>query len=134
MPIDIHYEQDYYRKDLVRLAKINAALERTDVQEALTRCPDASGLSAAVNQDTVLISAYVGLGEEPAIAEVADLCDGRAYHLDMRQTLLDVPGVVLVQVHINGSARLQEDERDLLRAIGKLQQETTVREYLACAA
>jgi hypothetical protein len=48
--------------------------------------------------------------------------------------LLDVPGVVLVQVHINGSARLQEDERDLLRAIGKLQQETTVREYLACAA
>ena len=134
MPIDIHYEQDYYRRDLVKLAKINAALERTDVQQALTRCPDADGLSASVNQDTVLISAYVGLGDEPAIAEVADLCDGDAYHLDVRQTLLDLPNVVLVQVHITGRSRLSEDERDLLRAIGKLKAETITREYLACAA
>jgi hypothetical protein len=39
-----------------------------------------------------------------------------------------------VQVHITGRSRLQEEERDLLRAIGKLKAETTTREYLACAA
>ena len=133
MAIDIHYEQTWYAKQLHEQALITAALSRADVQQALRACPDADGLSASVNDGQVRLSLFVSLGRDPAIAAIADLCDGRDYVLEHKQPLLDAEGV-RVEAQISGRCPLDEDERELLRRIGKLKAETTTREYLACAA
>jgi hypothetical protein len=132
--IDLDHEQRWYRDQLVNAAKVSAVLSRADVQQALRRCPDADGLSAHAEGDGATVHVYVPLGQEPAVADLATLCDGERYQLDLEQVLLEVPETVKVIAHITAYARLSDDERDLLRAIGKLQQETTTREYLACAA
>ena len=82
----------------------------------------------------MVISVFAGLDADPAIAEVADGCDGNAYLLNARQCLLEVPDVVTVEVRVTGRWPLGEDDRELLRRIGKLQTETCTREYLVCAA
>jgi hypothetical protein len=134
MAIDLAYECDYYRKELMRSAQVNAALQRQDVQQALERCPDADCLSAGATTRGVVISVFAGLDADPAIAEVADGCDGNAYLLNARQCLLEVPDVVTVEVRVTGRWPLGEDDRELLRRIGKLQTEACTREYLVCAA
>ena len=132
--IELDHEQRWYRNQLVNAAKVNAVLSRADVQQALRRCPDADGLSAHADGDGATVHVYVSLGQEPAVVDVATLCDGERYQLDVEQVLLDVPDEARVVAHISAYARLSEDERALLRAIGKLKAETTTREYLACAA
>jgi len=134
MAIDMTYETQWYQRQLMQAAQVNAVLARQDVQEAIRKAPDADGLSAHANGDGATVHVYVSLGHEPAVAELATECDGKRYQLNVDQVLLDVPDAVRVIANISAYARLTEEERDLLRAIGKLQQETTTREYLACAA
>jgi hypothetical protein len=139
--IDLNQEQSYYANEAANNTRIAAALLRSDVREALARIPDATGLSARISRagaecpqdDTAIITAYVSVNDEPEIADIANRCDGLAYLLDMTQPVLDAPGV-RVEAHISGRWKLTEEERETLRAIGKLQLETNTREYLACAA
>jgi hypothetical protein len=133
MAIDLSYETTWYADKAAENARIAAALARSDVCEALARVPDGGGISAFVRDDEVTIQTYVNLGAEPAVADIANACDGNAYLLDVRQTLLEAPGV-RIEVQIGGRWRLSDEERETLRAIGKLQTEVSTREFLACAA
>lgn len=142
MAINLAYETDFYtrkieacRANAKRAERIAAALQREDVQTALKRIPDAASLSAIVDSDSghVTITAYVGLPNDPVIADLADGCDGEAYLLHAEQVLLETPEV-RVDAYLDGRWPLSEDDREVLRTIGKLQTEVTTREYLACAA
>lgn len=134
MPIDLDFETSYYLEKLTKFTQIHAALQREDVQQALHLCPDADTLIADMKPQGLVITAFVNLEQDLAIAEIANGCDGKAYTLDTAQPLLEVPGVVTVQVNINGRWPLDDGERAVLRGIGKLQTEVSTREYLACAA
>ena len=130
--IDLAYEIGYYAEATARTARITAALQRDDVREALARVPDGGTLSAYADPDRVVVTAYVNI-DDPAIADIADGCDGRNYSLVTHQDVLDTKDVC-VRVEISGRWRLTEGERETLRGIGKLKTETEQREYLACAA
>ena len=133
MPLNLDDEFAYYRQLEARAVQINDALQREDVRQALKRCPDIDSLSASVTSHGVVISAIASLERDPVIADIATGCDGQVYVLSARQALLQVPGMVTVEVYVTGRWPLAEDDREVLRAIGKLQTETSTREYLACA-
>ena len=130
MAIDLSYEQSYYADAALRAARIAQVFHHPQVRDALSWVPDADSVTANVRAQEVLISAHVHLNDEPAIVEVADLCDGERYRLQAEQELLYLPDLARVVAQISGSCKLADEERALLRRIGKLRTET--REYLAC--
>jgi hypothetical protein len=128
--INTTYEVKYYAEQAHTNARIASALNRQDVLKAIEQAPDCYGLAAFVRDDDVVISLNTTLdtsGED--ISGVANSCNGSSYRIDQTVTVLDRRGVK-VEVNISGRQPLTDDEKDLLRAIGKLQQRT--EEILVC--
>ena len=124
-------EVKYYAAKAHENARIASALSRKDVLEVIAQAPDTSNLSAFAESGKVVITLTTWLEGFGEIAEIANYCNGSAYVLDQTVTVLDRRGVE-VRVNVNSRQPLTDDEKDLLRSIGKLQPVT--HETLVCSA
>jgi len=129
--IAVENEVAHYARAAHTNARIASALNRQDVIDALAKAPDATGMVAWYSHNEVTITANVWLDDGEDLSDIADSCNGSAYVVDVYQTILKRRGVE-VRVNINGRQKLTDDERDLLRAIGKLQEQT--HEVLVCGS
>lgn len=131
MSIDLSWENNFYLTAAKNNSRIARVFERQDVQRVLAAHPDAAGCYAGVDQFTnrVNLTVNVDVGTDPAIAGIATALDNKYYRV-LEETIPLDNRFVAVKVRVTGRAKIEEDDLELLRALGKVKVHS--EEYISC--
>lgn len=116
-----------------------AALRRREVKALIARHPDASVEVYTLYGRRAIVNLIVRLGrvdDDVPLEEVADFVGSEGYTVSKTFTLKEIEkrdgGTITVRMIVSANKALTEEEKDLLRGLGKLRREVQSYDSFTC--